>query len=70
MRHRFLCDCGRPATVKLGSVWVCASCFAIDSARMERERQQRARQKRERRAMHRDWFELAESAEVFHSVAT
>jgi hypothetical protein len=62
-QHRTVCDCSRPATIKLGSVWVCQTCFDIDSARMCRERELRERQRQERRNKLRD--EFAPSADFY-----
>jgi hypothetical protein len=46
--HRAFCDCGRPATDKLGSSWICAVCFSIDSARLRMERERRQKERREK----------------------
>lgn len=61
--HRAWCDCGNAATVRLGSAWICANCFAIDSARQRQEREQRERQRQERRNKLRD--EYAPSANFY-----
>lgn len=50
-RHRLICDCGRPTVVRLGSAWVCAVCFEIDSMRLKKERERRARERRARRSI-------------------
>jgi hypothetical protein len=62
-QHNALCDCSRPATRKLGSAFVCERCFAIDSARLRREREERERQRQERRNKLRD--EFAPSADFY-----
>jgi hypothetical protein len=46
--HRAICDCSRPATVKLGSAWVCEQCFSIDAARLRMERERRQKERREK----------------------
>ena len=46
--HRAFCDCGRPATNKLGSSWICSVCFSIDAARLRMERERRERARREK----------------------
>ena len=65
-RPRAFCDCGNPATVRLGSADVCTRCFAIDSLRLRKEREQREQSKRARRHVE----EFSESVEAFHSLAT
>jgi hypothetical protein len=64
-RHRAVCDCSRPATRQLGSAWVCDYCYAIDSGRLQRERERRERERRARNRVE----EFAETPEAFHSFA-
>jgi hypothetical protein len=64
--HRAFCDCGRPATVKLGSSWICSVCFSIDSARLRLERERRQKERREKLRARLDNF-FGESVESFSS---
>ena len=64
--HRAICDCSRPATVKLGSAWVCEQCFSIDSARLRLERERRQKERREERRARLDIF-FGEAAEALSS---
>ncbi len=68
MRPRALCDCGNPIEpgLHIGNSPVCKRCFTIDSLRMRLERQKREQAKRGNRTLD----EFAETADVFHSLAT
>lgn len=68
MRPRTVCDCGNLVEpgLRIGNAAVCRRCYEIDSLRMRLERQQREQAKRVNRILD----EFAETADVFHSLAT
>jgi hypothetical protein len=64
--HRLICDCSRPATVKLGTVSICSVCFSIDAARLRLARERRQKERREKLRARLDSF-FGEGAEAFSS---
>ena len=68
INHRAICDCSRPATVKLGSAWVCEQCFSIDSARLRMERECRERARREKlRGRLDSFFSASQNSSPLHN---
>ena len=67
-KHRTICDCGSPAVVRLGSAWVCARCYEIDSMRLRlaRERRQRERMEKRRALMDTFFGESVDSSPLHH----